>query len=82
MTHGTKVKLVLNFKINFIGKFMIIGTKNILDAIGKTPVVKLNKIAKNLKCDLYAKCEFFNAGGSIKDRIGFNMVVHYRYAYA
>ena len=49
--------------------------ENILEAIGKTPVVKLNKIAKNLKCDLYAKCEFFNAGGSIKDRIGFNMVV-------
>ena len=73
MTHGTKVKLVLNSKINFIGKFMII--ENILEAIGKTPVVKLNKIAKNLKCDLYAKCEFFNAGGSIKDRIGFNMVV-------
>ena len=49
--------------------------ENILEAIGKTPVVKLNKITKNLKCDLYAKCEFFNAGGSIKDRIGFNMVV-------
>ncbi|MAJ45163.1 MAG: cystathionine beta-synthase [Candidatus Marinimicrobia bacterium] len=48
--------------------------KNILEAIGKTPVVKLNKIAKNLKCNLYAKCEFFNAGGSIKDRIGFNMI--------
>tara|TARA_B100001029_G_C15054427_1_gene453232 strand:- start:1037 stop:1993 length:957 start_codon:yes stop_codon:yes gene_type:complete len=48
---------------------------NILHAIGKTPIVKLNKISKNLDCKLYAKCEFFNAGGSIKDRIGYNMII-------
>jgi cysteine synthase A len=36
--------------------------------------VKINKIAKNLDCNVYAKCEFFNPGGSIKDRIGWNMV--------
>ena len=48
---------------------------NILHAIGLTPIVKLNKISKNLKCNLYAKCEFFNPGGSIKDRIGYNMVL-------
>ena len=47
----------------------------ILDTIGKTPVVKVNKIANNLDCEVYAKCEFFNPGGSIKDRIGFRMVV-------
>ena len=44
--------------------------KNILDAVGETPVVRLNKVANNLDCDVYAKCEFFNPGGSIKDRIG------------
>ena len=44
--------------------------KNILDAVGETPVVRLNKVANNLDCDIYAKCEFFNPGGSIKDRIG------------
>ena len=48
---------------------------NILELIGNTPIVKLNKIGKNLKCNLFVKCEFFNAGGSIKDRIGYNMVV-------
>ena len=48
--------------------------KNILGAIGCTPVVKLNSIGKNLDCELYVKCEFFNAGGSIKDRIGLRMV--------
>ena len=47
----------------------------ILDTIGKTPVVRVNKIANHLDCEVYAKCEFFNPGGSIKDRIGFRMVV-------
>ena len=49
--------------------------KNILELIGDTPIVKLNKIGSELDCNLYVKCEFFNAGGSIKDRIGYNMVV-------
>ncbi|MDP6936935.1 MAG: cystathionine beta-synthase [Candidatus Marinimicrobia bacterium] len=48
--------------------------ENILGAIGKTPVVKLNRIGSHLRCDLFGKCEFFNAGGSVKDRIGLNMV--------
>ena len=43
---------------------------NILKTIGSTPVIKLNKIAPQLSCNLYAKCEFFNPGGSVKDRIG------------
>lgn len=47
---------------------------NILQAIGNTPTVKLNKIGSELDCQLYVKCEFFNAGGSVKDRIGFRMV--------
>ena len=48
--------------------------ENILGTIGNTPVVKINKIAKNLDCNVFAKCEFFNPGGSVKDRIGWNMV--------
>ncbi len=48
--------------------------ENILDVIGKTPVVKINRLGKALKCQLYAKCEFLNPGGSIKDRIGYAMV--------
>ncbi len=50
--------------------------KNILDYVGDTPIVKLNKIASELSCDLYGKCEFFNPGGSIKDRIGKQMIEH------
>ena len=48
--------------------------ENILSTIGNTPVVKINKIAKNLDCNVFAKCEFFNPCGSVKDRIGWNMV--------
>jgi cysteine synthase A len=48
---------------------------NILATIGHTPVVKINRMAQDLNCELYAKCEFFNPGGSVKDRIGYAMVV-------
>ena len=47
---------------------------NILENVGKTPLVKLNKIGSELKCNLYGKCEYFNPGGSVKDRIGKNMI--------
>ena len=48
--------------------------KNILDTIKNTPTVKLNSISKDLDCELYGKCEFLNAGGSLKDRIGIRMI--------
>ena len=47
---------------------------NILGAIGKTPIVKFNRIGAELNCDLYGKCEYLNAGGSVKDRIGLSMI--------
>ena len=46
----------------------------ILEAIGKTPIVKLHRIGKELPCELYVKCEFLNPGGSVKDRIGYYMI--------
>ncbi|KAI8925473.1 tryptophan synthase beta subunit-like PLP-dependent enzyme [Entophlyctis helioformis] len=51
---------------------------NVLSAIGGTPMVRLNRIGAEdgLECELVAKCEFFNAGGSVKDRIGRRMVEH------
>ena len=50
--------------------------KSVLEFIGDTPLVKLERLMKkyDLPCELYAKCEFFNAGGSIKDRIGLRMI--------
>jgi len=49
----------------------------VLDAIGGTPMVRLHRIPQEwgLKCEVLAKCEFFNAGGSVKDRIGKNMIL-------
>tara|TARA_S200000501_G_scaffold265654_1_gene249362 strand:- start:1254 stop:2207 length:954 start_codon:yes stop_codon:yes gene_type:complete len=47
---------------------------NILTTIGNTPVVRMNQIGNKLECELFSKCEFFNPGGSIKDRIGWKMV--------
>lgn len=43
--------------------------------IGNTPLVKLNKIGKDLECNLWAKCEFLNPGGSVKDRIAKRMIL-------
>lgn len=43
---------------------------NILDTIGNTPLVRLNNIGSDLPCDILVKVEFFNPGGSVKDRIG------------
>jgi cystathionine beta-synthase len=47
-----------------------------LDLVGFTPMVRMSRLAKHLEvdCELLAKCEFFNAGGSVKDRIGKRMV--------
>ena len=43
--------------------------KTILDAIGNTPIIKLQNITKNSGHDFYAKLEYLNPGGSYKDRI-------------
>ncbi|KAJ8714044.1 hypothetical protein PYW08_007664 [Mythimna loreyi] len=49
---------------------------SVLELVGNTPLVKLNKLPKDhgLECDVYAKCEFMNPGGSIKDRIALAMI--------
>ena len=38
---------------------------NILEAIGKTPLVKLNRIGSDCPADIYVKCEYLNPGGSM-----------------
>lgn len=47
---------------------------SILGAIGNTPLVKLERIGRDLPVPLYAKLEFMNPGGSIKDRVGANII--------
>ena len=49
---------------------------NISDCVGNTPLVRLNNIPKQdgIECEILAKCEFLNPGGSVKDRIGRRMI--------
>jgi len=47
---------------------------SILEAIGNTPLVRLRNVGSGTGCEILAKCEFLNAGGSVKDRIGKRMV--------
>lgn len=47
---------------------------NVLEAIGRTPLIKLNRIAEVSGAEIYAKMESFNPGGSVKDRIGLSMI--------
>mgnify|MGYP003340891306 CR=1 FL=1 len=47
---------------------------NILGTLGHTPLVRLNKVTKGLKGHFYAKVESFNPGGSVKDRIGIEII--------
>ena len=54
---------------------MMKGAKaNVLEAIGGTPIVKLNKVAADVESEIYVKLEYMNPGGSTKDRIGAYML--------
>ncbi|HEX5667821.1 MAG TPA: pyridoxal-phosphate dependent enzyme, partial [Chitinophagaceae bacterium] len=47
---------------------------NILETIGNTPMIRLNKITKDLPCEVVAKVDYFNPGNSIKDRMAVKMI--------
>lgn len=47
---------------------------NIVETVGRTPLVKLNKVTAGLPATILLKCEFFNPLGSVKDRIGVSMI--------
>lgn len=47
---------------------------SVTELIGKTPIVKLNKIVPEDSADVFVKLEFFNPGGSVKDRIALSMI--------
>ena len=50
------------------------GHDSILDTIGDTPLIRLNKITTHLPCTVLVKVEYFNPGGSVKDRIAITMI--------
>ncbi len=47
---------------------------SVLDTIGWTPLIRLNRVARGIRTPVYGKAEFFNPGGSVKDRIGMPII--------
>jgi cysteine synthase len=47
---------------------------NIVETVGRTPLVKLNRVTRGIQATIAIKCEFFNPLGSVKDRIGMSMI--------
>jgi cystathionine beta-synthase len=47
---------------------------SVLETIGWTPLIRLSRVAKGIRTPLYGKADFFNPGGSVKDRIGMPMI--------
>ena len=48
--------------------------ESVLDTIGWTPMIRLNRVTRGVRTPVYAKAEFFNPGGSLKDRIGLPII--------
>lgn len=72
MTFG-HLPLTLFQELHIVGLIMN-PLNNIIEAIGNTPLVRINTIAKNISSHIYAKIEFLNPGGSVKDRIGIKII--------
>src|ERR671910_766977 len=47
---------------------------NVIEALGGTPLVRLNAVTEGIRTPVYAKLEMLNPGGSVKDRIGIRMI--------
>src|SRR3989449_3073329 len=47
---------------------------NIVETVGRTPLVRLNRVTEGVPATILLKCEFFNPLGSVKDRIGMSMI--------
>src|SRR5581483_11234103 len=48
--------------------------ESVLDTVGWTPLIRLNRVTRGIKTPVYGKAEFFNSGGSVKDRIGLPII--------
>ncbi len=48
--------------------------EDITKAVGNTPIVRLNKVARDVPVEIYVKCEYLNPGGSHKDRLAANIL--------
>jgi cysteine synthase A len=68
--HKFSPVIQVNQRTNFMGRIY----NNIVETVGRTPLVKLNKVTADLPATILLKCEFFNPLGSVKDRIGMAMI--------
>src|SRR5580704_5416139 len=61
---------------SFIRNIILMGRiyNNIVETVGRTPLVRLNKVTAGVDATILLKCEFFNPLGSVKDRIGMAMI--------
>jgi cystathionine beta-synthase len=48
--------------------------KSVLEAVGSTPLIRLNRVSKDLQAEIYVKADFLNPGGSVKDRVAISMI--------
>jgi cysteine synthase len=64
------VKIALNQTLNSMGKIY----NSIVETVGRTPLVRLNRVTEGVPATILLKCEFFNPLGSVKDRIGMSMI--------
>jgi cystathionine beta-synthase len=48
--------------------------QTVLDAVGHTPLIRLNRLAEGLACEVYIKADYLNPGGSVKDRVAIRMI--------
>src|SRR6185295_9815110 len=55
---------------NFMGRIY----NNLVETVGRTPLVRLNRVTAGVDATILLKCEFFNPLGSVKDRIGMAMI--------
>ncbi|MCA9709187.1 MAG: pyridoxal-phosphate dependent enzyme, partial [Myxococcales bacterium] len=47
---------------------------DLTQAIGRTPIVRLNRVAEDVESEIYVKLEYMNPAGSMKDRVGLNII--------
>ena len=62
--------------VNLDGHMITDNYSSIIETVGNTPLIKLEKISEETKCDIYGKAEFFNPGQSVKDRIALSIITH------
>lgn len=63
-----------NFRSIFFTKKKLKPRKGLVDAIGNTPLIRINSLSEATGCEILGKCEFLNPGGSVKDRVAVKII--------